>query len=103
MLLAGHKVLGSAQRRRRGAVLQHGSLLLQRSPHAPDLFGLIDLCPDRPLPADLAFRLAHAIAARLSDAPKEGSLVDEELTLAHRLRTQRYTARRWTEKYKKRP
>ena len=39
----GHKVLGSAQRRRKGAVLQHGSLLLTRSPHAPEFPGLTDL------------------------------------------------------------
>ncbi len=34
------KVLGSAQRRIPGAVLQHGSLLLARSPYAPRLSGL---------------------------------------------------------------
>ncbi|MFM9966523.1 MAG: biotin/lipoate A/B protein ligase family protein [Planctomycetaceae bacterium] len=38
-----HKVLGSAQRRRRGAVLQHGSLLLRASEHAPELVGLSEL------------------------------------------------------------
>ena len=36
----GHKVMGSAQRRGRGAVLQHGSLLLATSPYAPSLQGL---------------------------------------------------------------
>ncbi len=35
-----HKVLGSAQRRSAGAVLQHGSLLLATSPYAPSLHGL---------------------------------------------------------------
>jgi lipoyl(octanoyl) transferase len=37
------KVLGSAQRRSRGALLQHGSLLLATSPAAPELPGLADL------------------------------------------------------------
>jgi lipoate-protein ligase A len=37
------KVLGSAQRRHRGAILQHGSLLVERSPAAPELPGLHDL------------------------------------------------------------
>ena len=37
------KILGSAQRRYRGAVLQHGSLLLQKSPAAPELAGIADL------------------------------------------------------------
>lgn len=40
---AGHKVVGSAQRRRKGAVLQHGSIILKRSPHAPEIPGLEDL------------------------------------------------------------
>ena len=36
------KIAGSAQRRRRGAVLQHGSVLLRRSPAAPELPALED-------------------------------------------------------------
>lgn len=39
------KVVGSAQRRRAGAVLQHGSLLFRRSPTTPELPGLADLTP----------------------------------------------------------
>jgi lipoate-protein ligase A len=34
------KIVGSAQRRRRGAVLQHGAILLDASPQAPELAGL---------------------------------------------------------------
>ena len=45
LVVNGHKVLGSAQRRRRGAVLQHGSLLLRASEHAPELLGLSDIVP----------------------------------------------------------
>ena len=43
LVLGEHKVVGSAQRRRKGAILQHGSLLLRASEHAPDLLGLADL------------------------------------------------------------
>lgn len=43
VVVNGHKVLGSAQRRRQGALLQHGSLLLEKSPAAPELPGLRDL------------------------------------------------------------
>lgn len=43
VLFAGRKVVGSAQRRRRGAVLQHGSVLLRASPLVPDAPGLLDL------------------------------------------------------------
>jgi lipoate-protein ligase A len=45
VLVAGHKIAGSAQRRRQGAMLQHGSVLLVGSPAAPELPGLLDLFP----------------------------------------------------------
>ncbi|MDO4559296.1 MAG: hypothetical protein Q4C47_10050 [Planctomycetia bacterium] len=40
------KVLGSAMRMRRGAVLIHGSFLMRRSPYAPSLPGVLDLLPE---------------------------------------------------------
>jgi lipoate-protein ligase A len=42
LLIEDSKVAGSAQRKRRGALLQHGSLLLDRSAHAPSLPGIND-------------------------------------------------------------
>jgi len=39
----GYKVVGSAQRRRAGAVLQHGSILLRQSDRTPELRGVCDL------------------------------------------------------------
>ncbi len=45
LVINGHKVLGSAQRRRRGAVLQHGSLLIRASEHASELIGVSELAP----------------------------------------------------------
>ena len=38
-----YKILGSAQRRHRGAILQHGSLLIAQSPAAPELPGWQEL------------------------------------------------------------
>jgi lipoate-protein ligase A len=43
ILCGEHKVVGSAQRRSRGAVLQHGSILLSRSSCAPELPGIREL------------------------------------------------------------
>ena len=43
VVLGDSKVMGSAQRRYRGALLQHGSLLLRKSEHAPSLNGLAEL------------------------------------------------------------
>lgn len=43
IVIGDHKILGSAQRRRKGAILQHGSLILKQSPHAPEIPGLGEL------------------------------------------------------------
>ncbi len=40
LLIGAAKVAGSAQRRQRGALMQHGALLLETSPHAPVLPGI---------------------------------------------------------------
>lgn len=80
------KVLGSAQRRRRGAILQHGSLLLEKSPAAPELAGLRDLTGANLLPAELAaglsVRLGDILVARLSESPLPSGLQSaiDELT-----------------------
>ena len=47
------KVVGSAQRRRRGTILQHGSILLRRSDLLPDMLGICDLFPQFDLPTFL--------------------------------------------------
>jgi lipoate-protein ligase A len=53
VLLGSDKIAGSAQRRSRGALLQHGSVLLARSDHAPELPGINDLAsPPLPLAAE---------------------------------------------------
>lgn len=43
LILKGHKIAGSAQRKQRGHLLQHGGLLLGQSHYTPDLLGLKEL------------------------------------------------------------
>jgi lipoate-protein ligase A len=43
LLIGPAKVVGSAQRRHRGALMQHGSILLAASAHAPTLPGIAEL------------------------------------------------------------
>jgi len=43
IVIKGRKVVGSAQRRIKKALLQHGSILLKRSNYAPSLSGIFDL------------------------------------------------------------
>jgi lipoate-protein ligase A len=61
VVLQGRKIVGSAQRRRRGAVLQHGSLLLRRSEYAPQFPGVLDLAACGPIDDDLICRLGGSI------------------------------------------
>jgi len=43
LLISSAKVVGSAQRRQRGALMQHGAILLAQSPYTPELPGIRDL------------------------------------------------------------
>ena len=43
VVLAEHKIIGSAQRRRKGKILQHGSVLLRASELTPEIPGVADL------------------------------------------------------------
>lgn len=85
LVVRGHKVLGSAQRRRRGAVLQHGSLLLRASEHTPEILGLRDLAPDfadsKPMAANLIERLARSLGAYASvgDLPPSSQINAQQL------------------------
>lgn len=61
----GHKILGSAQRRRKGAVLQHGSLLERASPLTPEHPGALDLGLANPLATDDLQAVPSALAEKL--------------------------------------
>jgi lipoate-protein ligase A len=61
----GFKVAGSAQRRRRRAVLQHGSILLARSERAPELPGILEIAGRALFPAELIDRWTPRLAERL--------------------------------------
>ncbi len=68
------KVVGSAQRRRKGAVLQHGSLLAATSPFAPEAPGLSELVGLTPEAAarvvrDAAVRFGRLLAGDLGREP----------------------------------
>lgn len=87
LVCAGHKVLGSAQRRRRGAILQHGSLIRRASASAPDVWGLEELAAKK-LPADLNTILARHVANVLAESWQIGSLTASEIDLVNKLSRQ---------------
>ena len=65
IVIGKNKVVGSAQRRRKGSILQHGSILLEASRYVPDVLGLRDLVPEfdaQQLSDQLAVAIAESIA-----------------------------------------
>lgn len=62
-----HKVLGSAQRRRKGAILQHGSLLLRASPRTPQHLGLEDFRPTIPALIEALRQVPRRLAEQVFD------------------------------------
>ncbi|MGE3316782.1 MAG: hypothetical protein AB7O26_16815, partial [Planctomycetaceae bacterium] len=91
----GHKVVGSAQRRRRGAVLQHGSILISRSHHAPEFPGICDIAPGISIPDDLPRRLSARIAPLLAERAMETELSAAEVESAGKLQMERYANIDW--------
>jgi lipoate-protein ligase A len=96
VLLAGCKIAGSAQRRRRQALLQHGSLLLERSPAAPELPGIAQLAAiDLGATAWLEEWIGE-VGRRLGVAWETGGLSDRELELAATFARERFDNAKWT-------
>ena len=95
VLLGDAKIVGSAQRRRHGAVLQHGSLLLAQSPAAPELPGVAELAGVRlDVPRLLDDWIAR-LADRLQIEPQPGRLEPDETDRARTLQHDRFGHASW--------
>lgn len=97
LIVGGSKVAGSAQRKLRGALLQHGSLLLRQSPFAPQLPGIHDragrdLFSPRELAGLLAERFARAVGAELE--PTDWTPQEQDRVAV--VRADRYANPQWT-------
>lgn len=99
LTLNGSKVVGSAQRKLRGALLQHGSLLLNRSPFAPNLLGIHDAAGrDVFTPTSLAAKVVHQFAAATGWAVAPDKWTVEEKESTARIRAEKYASSTWNEK-----
>jgi lipoate-protein ligase A len=97
VLIGATKVAGSAQRRRRGAVLQHGSVLLARSAAVPELDGLSELT-GRAITADQLLAVwLPLLQTRLVADWQQAELSQQQRREAESLRRDRYAAAAWTE------
>jgi lipoate-protein ligase A len=74
------KIVGSAQRRRRGAVLQHGAVLLERSPSAPELPGVFAQSVAAQTAADIVEAWSRRLAQQL-ELQLDPAAIDEAIPL----------------------
>lgn len=98
VLLGADKILGSAQRRHRETLLQHGSVLLQRSTAAPELAGIQELSGLQIDPRELAEAWAGRVAARLGLTLRPGAATADERQAAERFLEAQFAHPRWTER-----
>lgn len=96
VLVRGEKVCGSAQRRRDDAVLQHGSVILARSPAAPEVNGLFEVSGVRLSPEKLAESWLPRLARRLGWQTELGELQPQEREFAAEIRQAQFAAAAWT-------
>jgi lipoate-protein ligase A len=94
----GAKIVGSAQRRRAGAILQHGSLLLSSSPVTPELPGLAELGSALVDPGEWSERLVRAVTTALGLRPVRGEFLPRERARANELADSVYRNSAWTRK-----
>ncbi len=93
-----HKIVGSAQRRRRGAILQHGSILLSRSPAASELLGFSDLTGIRVSANLAADHLQHTFANALNVRLEKSDLQEDVAKATQKILQTRYSNSDWLER-----
>jgi lipoyl(octanoyl) transferase len=92
----GVKIVGSAQRRRGGAVLQHGSLLLARSCRTPELLGVCDVADSFAGNHDWSDRLRTRIPSALGLLCEDSEVPADVRARALELERVRYENPVWT-------
>jgi len=96
ILLDGTKIVGSAQRRRGGAVLQHGSVLLERSCQTPELSGLCDVADVSADPSEWSGRLVEWIGKAVAQHTQADFIPDAIRSHASDRESSRYRDPAWT-------
>lgn len=96
VVAGGFKIAGSAQRRSRDAVLQHGSVLLDRSPAAPEIEAPTEMAQVAADPAGLIEVWLPHLAAGLGVEWHRGPLSHSERDQAEALVRTKYGCEDWT-------
>lgn len=97
LILSGYKIVGSAQRRSAGALLQHGSILLASSDSAPELPGINDLSANAISPEELRCQMLDTLSESLQLEWVEAPIAAETMRIAEEIEA-RFLSADWTEK-----
>ncbi|HWB10485.1 MAG TPA: biotin/lipoate A/B protein ligase family protein [Pirellulales bacterium] len=95
VVIGACKVIGSAQRRGKGAVVQHGTVLLNASPAAPELPGIEDLSAIRLEREEWAWQVRDAVTGALDLEPEDVPLRERERAAAQRTVDQKHGRKEW--------
>ncbi len=98
VLLGESKIVGSAQRRRPGALLQHGSILLAASPFAPHCRGIRELANVVIDPEHLADDLARMFSQATGWDLRRTDWSDEQIARRKQIVAEKYGHCVWTER-----
>lgn len=98
LTIAGSKVVGSAQRKNRGALLQHGTILLSRSEFAPRLPGIAELSGVHLTPDEVAEAAVKEFAADTGWELIRGQWTAGEVSARERILAERYANADWNGK-----
>lgn len=98
LLLGSNKITGSAQRKQRGALLQHGSILLAQSNFAPVLAGIAELTGRSLSPDQLRSALLDSFVKETGWHLEPAEWSSSERTHAAEQEVRRYRSRAWNEK-----
>jgi len=98
LLADGFKVVGSAQRKLRGCLLQHGSVLLSRSPLAPELPGVVELTGLRVDVMRLQWDVVKRVGEEFDWRLIEEKWTPDEIAARERIAAEKYDTSEWNEK-----
>ncbi len=93
LLMQAKKVVGSAQRKRRGAIMQHGGILLSQSRYTPSLPGICELSGRQISSEELINAITHVLDEtwRL----EQTAWTSEERSKIQSLRESKYATSNW--------
>ncbi len=98
LIVDAAKVVGSAQRKQRGALLQHGAILLATSPHAPALPGIRELTGSKLTPDKIIPVVERELATHTGWIPTAGDWTARERQRIEELVQIKYGQPSWNQK-----